>query len=224
MIKLPPSNLPWQAVAKDGYAKLDLSLVAGSHSFAIRRNGPSSDPPGAFVVWHNENRISDRHHMQRPEAIAEAERYFYSLAEFAGATAAKFISVAIERGRQAHRDGMSIYANPFGAEAPVERAQWIEGWLQAFGGMVSAKVINALTATTQANAQLEADNTYLVAMARTLKVGIKYATEELPKKDGIKFLSEWIVSDDLDAFTARWPGWVPYRNANAVPPAPKLDS
>lgn len=209
------ATLPWSAITRDGYAKFDLSHRDVSGTFEIVRSRPDDQPPGVFIAWHNGNRISDRYHANRIDAVAEAERYYYGLPINAASAGGKLINVGLEMGRNAQRDGASIYTNPFPGDKPVERAQWAEGWLQAYGGAVSAKLINALSATTQANNALEADNAYLINVARTLKIAIKYATTEVigDGPEGMAFLSEWLASDDADKFAADHPDWIVFRDA-----------
>lgn len=203
---LEKSILPWKPVTTDGYGKLDLILKIGGDfgALVIARQRPSDENAGAFTVWHNENRIGERFHSQRTDAIAEAERYFYDHPQFAGSANAGLVAANIELGRQGYRDGKNLYQNPFTADKAVERSQWAEGWLQAYAAPT-------IKAAMQSALQL---NGSLAVEAHVLKRGITYALECIEKpRDAIAFLREWATSDDPEGFNAKYPEWPAFRDA-----------
>lgn len=203
---LEKSVLPWQPVTKDGYGKLDLILKIGGDfgALVIARQRPGDEQAGSFTVWHNENRIGERSHTLRTDAIAEAERYFYQHPQFAGSANAGLVAANLEMGRQAYRDGMSLYQNPFTAEKAVERSQWAEGWLQAYA---APSIKSAMQSALQLNASLAVE-------CHVLKRGITYAIDVIEKpRDAIAFLREWATSNDPDGFNKLYPDWIAFRDA-----------
>jgi len=193
--------LPWQNVTRDGYAKLDRQLVVGGQfgTLTVHRMTPGDPLPGNFVVLHNGNRISGDTHTQRPDAVAEAERYLYSSPIFSGSGQAVVIATKLEAGRQAYRDGLSIYQNPFNAATdPEDRAHWAEGWMQSFGATVSAKAVNAAVATAQANEGL-------IAQVRGLLAVIRFA-RDAQANEVHAFLNDVLAEGSSpDTLIAKWP-------------------
>lgn len=214
------SALPWERVTREGYAVLDLRLDASATEtprvYDIRRNRPNVENPGAFVVYFNDAPISEKHWLQRPDAIAEAERHFYDTPEFAASGNAKLVNAAVIQGREAQQAGASIYQNPFPAtpETNVDRSLWVQGYMEAAASQIADKAIAAAVATARANAQLESDLLYMNAAYRQCKLAINYACNFPNAIDGIGFIREWATSNDEQAFYAKFPGWKEYRDAD----------
>lgn len=200
------TTIPWQAVTKEGYGKLDLQIVTGPPfgTMLIVRQRPKDENAGAFVVYHNENRISERFHSTRAEAIGEAERYFYANPIFAGSANAAMIAATMEQGRQAYRAGQTLYQNPFTGNKSVERAQWAEGWLQAY-------TIPSVQAAVQKMANVMNP---IAAQNDVLKKGIEFALSMggEPDTKAIEFLREWATSSDPEGFNAKYPEWPAFRD------------
>ena len=225
-MKIESATLPWENITRNGYGMLDLKCVIdGARTLMVKRTTPDDRNPGAFVVMVDGERISENHHQRRPDAIAEAERFFYDLPDFATSNTGQAVKGAVAMGRQAYMQGSSIYANPFSeATSPVDRSHWLQGWLQGFGGQASMAAIRSLEATARANTQLESDNTYLTASVRVTRLAINYAVN-LGAGDGIAFLKLWATSNDADKLNKQFPGWKEYRDADpqAASPKPSTD-
>jgi len=225
-MKIENATLPWETVTRKGYGVFDLKCVIdATQTLMVKRTTPDDRNPGAFVVMVDGVRISENHHARRPDAMAEAERYFYDLPDFAGSNTGQTVKGAIAMGRQAYINGASIYQNPFSeATSPVDRSHWLQGWLEAFGGQSSQAAIRSLEATARANTQLESDNTYLTASVRVTRLAINYAVN-LGGEEGITFLRLWATSNDADEINKQFPGWKDYRDADpqAVKPKPSTD-
>lgn len=214
----------------DGFGKLDLKCVVfDNRTVLVKRLTPGEDHGGNFVVYLDADRVSEAHHASRMDAIAEAERFVYGQPQFAGSNAAAAINAALSMGRQAFRDGQSIYANPFdNSNQSVDRVQWITGWMEEFGVTNAQKLLIAAEATARANLQLESDNKYLIAAARAYRLAINFVANKTGTegdwrpKEGIAFLVEWMTSDDAEGFDKKYPEWKEYRSndprANPVEP------
>lgn len=218
-MKLPSTTLPWERVAKTGYGVLDLKCVVfDAKTVMVKRLTPGEQQSGNFVVLLDGERVSDRHWATRADAIAEAERFVYDQPEFSGSNSAAAVQTPVTMGRQAFRDGKSVYQNPYAeADDPVSRANWAQGFLEEFGRHGARKAIAAAEATARANQQLESDNQYLTAFARVARLAINFAVN-LSKTDkpraAIEFLTDWATSNDEQAFYAKYPTWKEYRDAD----------
>lgn len=187
------SPIPWQRVTNDGYAKLDMELNIGGEIglVGVYRASPSNEfTPGKFVAYHNSVPISGKGHDKRPAALAEAERYLWSIPLFRGSTIAIVIRAAIEAGVRAHDDGKAVYANPFG-DGTTDRLHWLEGWLQAYGTACATKAINFAG--------------HAVAALANEQRAIEFAIEQ-PGATGIRFL-KLRRAQALDDLADDFPAW-----------------
>lgn len=198
-------TLAWSKSGDDGYAKLDMYVwIGGIDKIEARRQRPNENQAGAFVVYHNAIRISDKCHDRRPDAQAEALRYIYSNPKFGGTPEAIAALAQVELGRQDYNSGKGIYQNPFGIADPTARNNWVEGWLQAFGGSLVAKAINAAAATAQSNAHLSADIERLTATNEMLAHMITYAVK-LGPGNSHEFIASMTNFKNSTEFYERWP-------------------
>lgn len=234
-MKIENSTLPWERVTRSGYGQLDLKCVIGTDPqnpriLMVRRQTPADPEPGAFVVLLDGYRVSDRHWQSRADAMAEAERFFYDQPEFSSSNTGQAVKASIIMGRTAYAQGASIYANPFPQDTnPVDRANWVQGWLEQFAIERTHKIVAAAEQTARANAQLESDLNYLNASVRAHRLVMNYAahlaTTEKPKV-GIDFMKDWATANDHDEFCRKYPGWVEYRDADpkAAKPEPSTSN
>jgi len=215
-------TIPWErSKDRSGYTSLDMTLTLGGQigTIEVRRNRPNEPNPGAFVGWHNMNRISDRHYTNRAEALAEAESYLYSLPLFKASNTAVTVMAMVERGREAWRDGKSIYDNPVKADNPIERAHWAAGWIEAHTATIVGKALGetlnaneGVIATARANAILDADNRTLSIQNRLHSLALEFATTKLEYGDSLeqhRFLCA-IRDSDADTLDVDFPEWMKF--------------
>lgn len=228
-MKIIGANLPWEPVKGSGYTKLDLWLkLTDELRFDVRRQKPNEQQPGNFAVYQNDVRISNLTHQRRDDAVAEAERHFYSLPQFSKSSSAVALNVMLENGKAAYRNGLSIYANPC-QRSSVDHAQWAAGWLEAStaglvqrivdqfegGAMASARAVDQMTHDLNVtSARLQAWNT-VFEFADTL-------TEAKPGAEGEirawQFLTDF-RSGDTALMSRNWPDWSDFLHKRGLGPS-----
>jgi len=207
--------LPWQPVsAASGFTKLDVELVIDDTfgKLTVRRQTPREPQHTNFAVYHNDTRISGLTHTKRPDALAEAERYFYAQPQFAKSNNAVLLNVAIQNGRDACRAGKSIYDNPNQRQS-VDHNHWASGWMQEAFKEPMAKMQAALesslsagvTATTRANTQLEEDLRITTSRLAAFAVVGEFM-DKLNDTAAADFFRDF-RSGDVDLMSKKWPGW-----------------
>lgn len=228
--------LPWQAMSKDGYAKLDMQVVVDAEfgALIVRRCKPSETDAGQFVVFHNAERVSGIAHDSRTEALAEAERWFYSLPRFAASGQAKVLNVVIDSGEEFFRRGISVYKNPHPVSS-VSHTQWLTGWLRGYSRSISEKFMATIEPTIRANRILEDDLAVATNRLQAYGVVLDYAQmiadadgdyvgvdNKGGPRDAILFIRDF-RSGDVDLMSRKWPGWSKYLFDKRIGPAPEPD-
>jgi hypothetical protein len=233
-MKLADNLLPWQpSTDKSGYTKLDLHLqLTAEFWLDVRRQKPREEQPGNFAVYRNDVRVSNLTHQGRSDAIAEAERYFYSLDEYKGSNTATALNVIVQNGRAAFRNGQSVYANPH-QKTSVDHSQWAAGWLEESTRGLAESIVQRFEqgAIASGRAVETMDNDMKVATSRlqAYNLLLDYAEElaDGPRPREYDSSSEYAMqfihvfrSGDVAKISKEFPGWSQYLFDRKLGPPP----
>lgn len=239
-LKKTGAVLPWQPPTDaSGYTKLDLELVVDDTfgKLTVRRQKPKEESPGNFAVYHNDERVSGLTHSQRPDALAEAERWFYAQPQFAKSNNAVALNVMLENGKVAYQTGKSIYANP-NTRGTVDHSQWAAGWLLAQNkgimDIALTRFKNSMEATgravEQTNHDLNLVSSRLQAWMTVLEYADKLSSDPYePPIDvshanfawarAYEFIADF-KSGNVELMSKKWGGWSQFLFDKKLGPPP----
>lgn len=205
------TELPWQRVER---RKPDMTLDVSSDNkrnvFLCRRARPSEPNAGWFVVLHNDVRISSQRHEFMPDALAEAEAYFYSLPEFSKSATAQAFTAMRGIGEADFNDGVPIVKG-VGQYDGSARTNWVTGWLTGYGKQVTATIQKSIMATVQANNQLEHDLAITTHRNSVLIMVYEFAITLDTRASA--FLKDFIVNPE--SLNDNWPEWIAFKAQRA---------